>query len=155
MEDIRRIHVFVLDRVHIMTNDDYYEPYQQETKSSTWRWLFFGLILIIGLIGFIGIPMMGPPDVVPIYMVFYIPMIVFGFYATYRWAQGRPIAPVDVSEDERILDTMRKHALPAQTASDPDTLGCPNCGNLFQIVNAMPVDDNVVKCPFCDTRLYL
>jgi len=154
MEEIRRVHALVLVRVQTMMNDDYYDPYQQETGPSTWRWLFFVLILIIGIIGFIGIGMM-PPEQIPLYMVFYIPMIVFGLYATYRWAQGRTIAPTDVSEDERILDSMRKHALPAQTTSNPDTYGCPNCGNLFQSVNAMPVDENVVKCPFCDTRLHL
>ncbi|MFX1559073.1 MAG: hypothetical protein ACFFBL_00650 [Promethearchaeota archaeon] len=137
-----------------MMNDDYYDPYQQETKSSPGRWLVFGLILVIGLIGFIGIGVM-PPETIPLYMVFYIPMIAFGLYATYRWAQGRSIAPTDVSEDERILESMRKHALPAQTTSNPDTYGCPNCGNLFSSVNAMPLDDNVVKCPFCDTRLHL
>ncbi len=137
-----------------MMNDDYYDPYQQRTGSSTGRWLVFGLILIIGLIGMIGLGMM-PVDMVPLYMVFYIPMIVFGLYATYRWAQGKSIAPTDVSEDERILEPMRKHALPAQATSNPDTYGCPNCGNLFSPVNAMPVDEHVFQCPFCGTRLHL
>jgi hypothetical protein len=155
MEEIRRVHVLVLARVHTMMNDDYYDPYHQESGSSIGRWLFFGLILIVGLIGFIGIPMMTPLDMVPIYMVFYIPMLVFGLYATFRWAQGRSIAPTDISEDDRILVSMRKHALPAETTSDPDTYGCPNCGNLFNSVNAMPLDEDVVKCPFCDTRLHI
>ena len=135
-------------------NDDYYDPYQQETRSSTGRWLVFGLILIIGLLGFIGIGMM-PLETMPLYMVFYIPMLVFGLYATYRWAQGRTIAPTDISEDDRILKSMKKHALPAQSTSSPDTYGCPNCGNLFSSTNAMPEEEDVVRCPFCNTRLHL
>ena len=154
MEEVRRVHALISSRVQTMMNDDYYDPYQQESKPSAVRWLAFVLILIIGLIGVIGIGMM-PLDMIPLYMVFYIPMIVFGLYATFRWAQGRTIAPTDVSEDDRILESMRKHAVPAEPTSNPDTYGCPNCGNLFSPVNAMPVDDNVVKCPFCDTRLHI
>jgi hypothetical protein len=155
IEEVRRVHALVLARVHTMMNDDYYDPYQQESGSSIGRWLFFGLILIIGLIGFIGIPMMTPLDMIPIYMVFYIPMIVFGLYATFRWAQGRSIAPTDISEDDRILDSMKKHALPIQRTTQSDMFRCPNCENSIVLENAMPVDENVIKCPFCDTRLYL
>jgi uncharacterized protein YbaR (Trm112 family) len=138
-----------------MMNDDYYDPYQQESGPSVGRWLFFGLLLILGPIGVIGATMLMPPEMIFFYMFFYVPMVVFGLYAAYRWAQGRPIAPTDVSEDERILDSMRKHALPVQKTNQSDILGCPDCGNQFQLVNAMPVDVDIIKCPFCDTRLHL
>jgi hypothetical protein len=138
-----------------MTEEGYYDPYQQESGPSIGRWLFFGLLLILGPIGVVGATMLMPPEFVYIYMFFYTPMIVFGLYATYRWAQGRTIAHTDISEDDRILDTMRKHALPVQKTSSPEIFGCPNCGNQFQLVNAMPVDVDVIKCPFCDTRLHL
>ena len=138
-----------------MMNDYYYNPYQQDTGSSIGRWLLFGLILILGPIGVIGITMLMPLELIPLYMFFYIPMVVFGLYATYRWAQGKTIAPTDVSEDEQILESMRKHALPAQTTPHSDTFKCPNCGNQFLYVNATPVDVDIFLCPFCDTRLHL
>jgi len=136
-------------------NDENYDPYQQETRSSFGRWVVFGLLLILGPIGIIGITMLMPLEMIPLYMFFYIPMVVFGLYATYRWAQGRTIAPTDLAEDERILDSMRKHALPVQKTPESDIFGCPNCGNLFNYVNATPVDVDIVLCPFCNTRLHL
>ncbi|MFW9925530.1 MAG: hypothetical protein ACFFDM_02060 [Candidatus Thorarchaeota archaeon] len=138
-----------------MMNDDYSDPYQQKSKSSPARWLFFVLLLILGVVGTVGVVIIAPADMIPLYMVFYIPMVVFGLYATYRWAQGRDIAPTDVSEDERILESMRKHALPAQRISGTDTFRCGNCSNIFDLVNALPVDTNVVHCPFCNSRLHL
>jgi hypothetical protein len=155
IEEVRRARVFIFNRVHTMMNDDYYDPYQQESGSSAGRWLVFGLLLIIGPIGVIGATMLMPPEMIYFYMFFYVPMVIFGLYATYRWAQGRSIAPTEVSEDERILDSMRKHALPVQKTEHSDILGCPNCGNQFQYANAMPVDVDIIKCPFCDIRLHL
>jgi hypothetical protein len=138
-----------------MKNDIYYDPYQQETRASRGRWLVFILLLILGPIGVIGITMLFPLEMIPLYMFFYTPLVVFGLYAAYRWAQGRSIAPTDVLEDERILDSMKKHALPIQKTPDSDIFGCPNCGNQFNYVNATPVDVDIVLCPFCDTRLHL
>jgi DNA-directed RNA polymerase subunit RPC12/RpoP len=138
-----------------MMNDDYYDPYQEETVPPIGRWLFFGLLLILGPIGVIGATMLIPPELIFIYMFFYTPMVVFGLYATYRWAQGRSIAPTDVSDDDRILESMKKHALPVQKTPDSEIYRCPNCGNQFNFVNAMPIDVDIIKCPFCDTRLHL
>jgi hypothetical protein len=138
-----------------MINDDYYDPYQQEPRPSSGRWIVFILLLILGPVGVIGITMLMPLEMIPLYMFFYIPMAVFGLYAAYRWAQGKPISPTDVSEDERILDSMRKHALPVQKTSNSEISICPNCGNQFNYVNATPVDVDIVLCPFCDTRLHL
>jgi DNA-directed RNA polymerase subunit RPC12/RpoP len=138
-----------------MMEDDYYDSYQQKSGPSPARWLFFVLILIMGLIVPVGIAMYVPADQMPLYMVFFIPMIIFGIYATFRWAQGRDIAPTDVSEDERILESMRKHALPAQRVTGTDTFRCGNCNNIFELVNALPVDTDVVHCPFCNSRLHL
>ena len=138
-----------------MIDDDYYDPYQQKSKSSPVRWLFFILILILGVVGTAGIAMLAPEDQIPLYMIFYIPMVAFGLYATYRWAQGRDIAPTDISEDEKILESMRKRALPAQKTFGSDLIRCENCNNSFDPVNAIPVDADVVLCPFCNTRLHL
>jgi hypothetical protein len=155
IEEVRRTHVLDYVRVHIMMNDDYYDPYQEEAGPSPLRWLVFLLILILGPIGAIGITIMMPLDMVPIYMVFYIPMVIFGLYATYRWAQGKPVDSVDVSEDEQILESMRRHALPAKATTHPDIFRCESCGNDFSRENALPVDTDVVMCPFCNTRLHL
>jgi hypothetical protein len=155
IEEVRRAYVPVYNRVHSMMNDDYNDPYKQETSSSIGRWVVFGVLLILGPIGVIGITMLMPPEFVFLYMFFYTPMVVFGLYATYRWAQGRTIAPTNASEDDRILESMRKHALPAQISSQSDTIRCENCGNPFLYVNAIPVEENIVLCPFCDTRLHV
>ena len=136
-------------------NDGYRDPYQEESGPSVGRWLVFGLILILGVVGVISISSMMPLEAIPLSMVFYIPLVIFGLYAAFRWAQGRTIAPTDVSEDDRILASMRKHALPTKMAPDSDTLRCENCGNLFRYENALPVDTDVVLCPFCNSRLHV
>ncbi|MGY5863251.1 MAG: hypothetical protein RTV41_01470 [Candidatus Thorarchaeota archaeon] len=138
-----------------MMEDDYYDPYQQKSGPSPARWLLFVLFLILGPIGTIGITLLAPADMIPIYMIFYIPMVIFGLYASYRWAQGREIAPTDISEDDRILASMRKHALPTKRIPGTDTFRCGNCNNVVDFVNAIPVDTDIVRCPFCDTRLHL
>ena len=138
-----------------MMEDDYYDPYQQKSGPSPARWLLFVLFLIMGPIGTIGIVLLAPADMTPIYMIFYIPMVIFGLYASYRWAQGREIAPTDISEDDRILASMRKHALPTKRIPGTDTFRCGNCNNVVDLVNAIPVDTDLVRCPFCDTRLHL
>lgn len=138
-----------------MNDDDNYDPYQQKSSPSTARWLFFGLLVVLGAVGTVGVAMLAPTDMTFLYMAFYIPMVAFGLYATFRWAQGKPIAPTDLSDDERILETMRKHAMPAQRSFGSDVIRCTNCNNTFDYVNAIPVDVDVVLCPFCDTRLHL
>ncbi|MFW9962092.1 MAG: hypothetical protein ACFFCX_00875 [Candidatus Sifarchaeia archaeon] len=138
-----------------MMNDDYYDPYQQEARPSSGRWLVVLLLLILGPLGVIGITMILPLELIPFYMFIYTPIVVFGLYAAYQWAKGRPITPTNVSEDERILESMRKHALPAQATPNSEIFRCPNCGNQFNYVNATPVDVDIILCPFCDTRLHL
>jgi DNA-directed RNA polymerase subunit RPC12/RpoP len=136
-------------------NDGYRDPYQEESGPSVGRWLVFGLILILGVIGVIGISSMVPLETIPLSMVFYIPLVVFGLYATFRWAQGKTIVPTNIAEDDRILASMRKHALPARMTPHSDTLRCENCGNQFSLENALPVDTDVVLCPFCNSRLHV
>jgi uncharacterized protein YbaR (Trm112 family) len=82
-------------------------------------------------------------------------MVIFFLYYTFRWAQGREIAPTDLNEDDRILESMRKHALPVEKADLSDTMRCPNCGMMFELVNAIPVETDVFLCPFCDSRLHI
>lgn len=141
---------------HRMMNDDYYDdPYQQGTGTNTGRWALFGLVLVLGILGIYGIIISVPLEAIFLYTFLYIPMIVFLLYATFRWAQGSDIAPTDINEDDRILESMRKHALPTERANLSDTMRCTNCGMSFELVNAIPVETDVFLCPFCDTRLHI
>jgi len=142
--------------VQFMMNDDYYDdPYQQRPTPNMGRWVVFVLALILGVVGIYGIIISVPLESVFIYTIFYIPMVIFFLYYTFRWAQGREIAPTDLNEDDRILESMRKHALPVEKADLSDTMRCPNCGMMFELVNAIPVETDVFLCPFCDSRLHI
>lgn len=139
-----------------MMNDDYYnDGYQQGTGSNMGRWVIFVLALVIGVLGIYGIILSVSLEYVFLYTFIYIPMVVFFLYYTFRWAQGRDVASTDINEDDRILDSMRKHALPIEKADLDDTMRCPSCGNIFQLINAVPVETDVFLCPFCDTRLHI
>jgi hypothetical protein len=139
----------------MMNDDDYYDPYQQDTEPRTGRWAVFVFALILGIIGIYGIIISVPLEFVYLYTIFYIPMVVFFLYYAFRWAQGREIAPTNINEDDEILESMRKHALPVERADLSDTMRCPNCGEMFELVNAIPVETDVFLCPFCDSRLHI
>ena len=137
-------------------NDDYYDDgYQQGTGPNMVRWVVFVIVLVLGALGIYGIILSVPLEYVFLYTFLYIPMVVFFLYYTFRWAQGRDVASTDINEDDRILESMRKHALPVEKADLDDTLRCPSCSNIFQLVNAVPVETDVFLCPFCDTRLHI
>jgi len=139
-----------------MMNDDYYDDSdQQRTSSNLGRWVVFVVVLILGVISIYGIMVYGSYEMIFLYMFIYIPMIVFLLYATYRWAQGRSIVHTDISEDERILESMRKHALPVESGGLGGMVHCSNCGMDFDIGNAMPVEKDVFFCPYCKTRLHI
>ena len=139
-----------------MMNDDYYDDsYQQGNGSNTGRWALFVLILILSILGIYGIIISVPLEFVFLYTFLFIPMIMFLLYATFRWAQGRDIAPTDINEDDQILESMRKHALPTERADLSDTMRCTNCGMSFELINAIPVETDIFLCPFCDTRLHI
>jgi len=61
----------------------------------------------------------------------------------------------DTTDDERVFELMRHHALPAEPTSRVDIYRCPECGMSFDVSNAVPVEDTVVLCPFCATRLMI
>ena len=139
-----------------MMNDDYYDdPYQQGPSPNMGRWAVFVLGLVLGILGIYGIIISIPPELIYWYMFIYTPMVVFFLYYTFRWAQGRDVAPTDISEDDRILESMRKHAVPVEQADLSDTMRCPNCSMMFELVNAIPVETDVFLCPFCDSRLHI
>ncbi|MFX1416538.1 MAG: zinc ribbon domain-containing protein [Promethearchaeota archaeon] len=140
-----------------MIEDDSYDYFgePQEPSTSPGRWIVFVLLLILGSVTVFGSILTAPPDVYLMYVVLLLPMVVLLLYAAYRWAQGRPIAPTNLDEDRRILATMHAHALPAEHVGGMEMYRCPDCGLSFELSNATPVDDKVVLCPFCKTRLYI
>ena len=138
-----------------MNDDDYYDSYQEDSGPSIGRWAVFVFALILGVLGIYGIIISVPLEFVYLYTIFYIPMVVFFLYYTFRWAQGHDVAHTDINEDDRIFESMRKHALPVERADLSDTMRCPNCGEMFELVNAIPVETDVFLCPFCDTRLHI
>ena len=138
-----------------MMNDDAYDSYQQDMGPSRGRWLVFIIALVLGVIGIYGIIISTPTEMIFLYTFLYVPIVIFLLYATLRWAQGRSIAPTDISEDDRIFSSMRKHALPVQSESLSGMLHCDNCGLDFDIGNAIPVEKDVYLCPHCKTRLHI
>jgi hypothetical protein len=140
-----------------MMNDDYYDDsyHQQGTGTNMGRWAVFALGLVLGVLGIYGIIISIPTEFVYWYMFIYTPMVVFFLYYTFRWAQGRDVARTDINEDDQIISSMRKHALPVEREDLSDTMRCPNCSNMFELVNAVPVETDVFLCPFCDTRLHI
>lgn len=139
-----------------MMNDDYYDDSSQQGPSSNLgRWFVFMFVLVLGVIGIYGIILYGSYEVVFFSMFLYIPFVVFLLYATFRWAQGRSIVHTDVDEDERILESMRKHALPTESGSLGGMIHCGNCGMDFDIGNAIPVEKDVYLCPNCNSRLHI
>ncbi|MFX0107020.1 MAG: hypothetical protein ACFE7R_01945 [Candidatus Hodarchaeota archaeon] len=133
---------------------DYYgEPEDQRTHPS--RWVVFFLALILGSVTVFGAILTAPPDVYIYYIIFLIPMVILLLYCTLRWAQGRPVVVTDSTQDDRIFQSMRAHALPVKDVDGMGMYRCPDCEMSFEISNATPVEENVVLCPICKTRLFI
>jgi DNA-directed RNA polymerase subunit RPC12/RpoP len=139
-----------------MMDDDYYDSYgSQDQGTSSWRWLAFGVILILGIVSTGGLLFLADPASMFLLIIFMFPMVIFLIYTAYRWVQGRPIVITNVSQDEEIFAAMRRHALPAVQVSGMEMYRCPDCQITFELVNATPVEDKVVLCPTCGTRLFI
>ena len=134
--------------------DRYYPP-EQPSEVSPMRWVAFVVIMILGAVGVYGIVTISTTDTVLFNTFIFLPMYVFLIYATYKWAKGESIAPTNIQQDDKILDTMKHHALTAERVGGLEMYRCPDCQNSFELVNATPVDNKVVLCPFCNTRLFI
>ena len=134
--------------------DRYYPP-EKTSEISPMRWVVFVVIMILGAVGVYGIVAYSTTDTVLFNTFIYLPMYVFFLYAAYKWAKGESIAPTNIQQDDKILDTMKHHALTAERVGGLEMYRCPDCQNSFELVNATPVDNKVVLCPFCNTRLFI
>lgn len=65
------------------------------------------------------------------------------------------ISPEEQMLDDKIFDSMRKRAAPAEHVADLDRYRCPECETSFELNYAEPVDENIVLCPICKTRLFI
>ena len=140
----------------MMNDDDYYnDQYQQSVRPNMGRWAIFLLVAFLGIAGIYGIIISYPVEAIFWTMFIYFPMVVFLLYYTFRWAQGRDVSGVNRDQDDEILESMRKHAIPIERAELSDTIRCPNCAMMFELVNAIPVETDVFLCPFCNTRLHI
>jgi DNA-directed RNA polymerase subunit RPC12/RpoP len=142
---------------HLMMKDDAYgyPDNQQGSSTNLGRWIVFAFVAALAIILTIAILSITTAENY-IYALFWVlPMVALLLYAAYRWAHGRPIAPTNVAEDDKIFAQMSRHALPAEHVGDLDMYRCPDCGLSFELTNAVVVDEKVVNCPFCNTRLYI
>ena len=138
----------------MISGDNYeWEQDAQPRASSPFRWIVFIAELIIGIMLILIYLAYMPAGFTLLAAFFLFPMLFFMLWATFRWAQGRPLSS-PTTGDEEILEPMRHHALPAQQVG----LGmfrCPDCGMSFETTNAQPVEENIVLCPICGVRLYI
>jgi DNA-directed RNA polymerase subunit RPC12/RpoP len=128
---------------------------ESSRNSSTGRWVIFIVLAILAILVTYGTLLYSTSDSGLLSTFLIVPMVLLMLFAAFRWAQGRPIASVDESSDRRIFDSMTRHALPAEHVAGLDMLRCPQCGFSFEITNATPVEDEVVLCPSCRTRLFV
>lgn len=132
-----------------------YHNYEQESSSNAKRWMVFVFALILG-VALISITVLYfPSEATLLTVVMLVPMLIFMLYAAFRWAQGRTIAPTNESEDDKIIQAMRHHAIPAEPVGGLEMFRCPDCGMSFELANAQPVEDKVVLCPTCNVRLFI
>ena len=138
-------------------DDDYtgYYDHESESQNNLARWIIFGFLVVLGFLSLIGFLLTTPIESSLFYVFLFFPMLCFLLFAAFQWARGRDIAPANVSEDEKIFETMHYHALPAEPVGGLDMFRCPDCGLSFEVTNATPVDDKIVLCPFCGTRLFI
>jgi DNA-directed RNA polymerase subunit RPC12/RpoP len=111
------------------------------------------MVLILGILGIIVYAGFSSSEYVLLIVFFLFPMVCVFTWIAYSWARGRPIAPTELSEDERIFSEMHQRALRAQQVDGLDGYRCPACTESFELSNATPVSDTVVLCPFCGSRL--
>lgn len=65
------------------------------------------------------------------------------------------LTPEEKKKDAKIFESMRKRAAPAEHVADLDRYRCSECKQSFELSYAEPVDEKIVLCPLCGTRLFI
>lgn len=94
--------------------------------------------------------MTSPFESVVLSLTIFFPMVCLLLIVVLGCNRERSPAYTNANSDDRVLESMRRRAVPV---SNRDR--CPECENYLELQNARYIDDNVVLCPFCGTRLYL
>ncbi len=136
--------------------DQYDEPTRTPTSYGKWALALIGVIIIMVSIYFtVAFPLIDTEIYSILLVMTIIPMACFGMYIVCAWACGRPLGQTDLNQDARIFQEMRLRASRAEPIDGIDWYRCPNCKEAFEMSNAKPVDEKVVLCPFCDSRLII
>ena len=137
-----------------------YDQYDlPETSSDRFgRTAIATIIIIIATIG-IYLSVLFPIIDSELYLIllvsFLIPMFCLLSFTLCTWSRGSLIAKTNPREDALIFEEMHLRASRAQTMEATDWYRCPECAEAFELSNAKPVDEKVVLCPFCDSRLLI
>jgi predicted Zn finger-like uncharacterized protein len=117
------------------------------------RWTVFGVLGVLVIIMLFLTFLYSQFETIVPFSLLAIPIVVFLVHVAYRWASGSSVSDYNSGQDERTLESMRKHALRAERAGGFEMYRCPGCQISFEIVNALPIEDDAVLCPHCGTRL--
>ena len=130
-----------------------YERLAPKKESNSLRWIVFGMLLILGAILLSSIFLYSLLEVLIPFSLLTLPMVVFLLFFAYRWASERSVSTYDRNQNHRILGSMRKHALRAEKTGGLEMYRCPDCQMSFELVNAPPIEEDIVFCPHCGIRL--
>ena len=137
-----------------------YDQYDQpESSSSNYgRFIIAASIIIVAAIG-AYLSFLAPLDNSETYIIllgsFLIPMLCLLSFTACTWARRSSMAQTNLREDAVVFEEMRLRASRAQPMDDTDWYRCPECKEAFDISNAKIVDEKVVQCPFCESRLII
>jgi len=116
------------------------------------------IIIIVATIGIylsVLVPIIDSELYLILLISFLVPMFCLLSFTACSWARGSLIAGTDPHEDALIFEEMHLRASRAQPIDGTDWYRCPECKEAFELSNAKPINDKVVQCPFCDSRLLI
>lgn len=85
----------------------------------------------------------------------FVPMALLLLIAACAYCMGGSLNDIDKETESRIFESMRRRASPADHVEDLDRYRCSECKMSFELSYAEVVDDKVVLCPLCGTRLFI
>ena len=136
---------------------DQYEP--PEARSTNYSKVIIAVVVIIvatiGVYLSVIVPLVDSEVYLILIVSFLVPMFCLLSFTACMWARGSSMVRTDPHEDALIFEEMHLRASRAQPMGGNDWYRCPECTEAFELSNAKPVDEKVVLCPFCDSRLLI